>query len=66
VLSIVDPGWISVAVGPRAGGNGAEWMLAGAHLVLAGFLSAMAGLEWRSAFPRRREAASIDNSEISA
>jgi hypothetical protein len=57
VLSIVEPGWIDIAIGPRAGGNGAEWMVAGAHLVVAGFLMVVAALEWRSAFPRRRKAA---------
>jgi hypothetical protein len=56
VLSIFVPGWIDVAIGPRAGRNGAEWMVAGAHLVVAGFLMVVAALEWRSAFPRRRKA----------
>jgi hypothetical protein len=55
VLSIFVPGWIDVALGPGAGGNGAEWMVAGAHLVVAGFLMVVAGLEWRSTFPRRRK-----------
>jgi hypothetical protein len=57
LLSIFVPGWISVAIGPGAGRNGAEWMVAGAHLVVASFLMVVAGLEWRSAFPRRRKAA---------
>jgi hypothetical protein len=56
VLSIFDPGWINVAIGPGAGGHGAEWMVAGAHLVVASFLMVVAGLEWRSAFPRRGKA----------
>jgi hypothetical protein len=57
VLSVVEPGWIDVAIGPRVGGNGAEWMVAGAHFVVADFLLVVAGLEWRSAFPRRRKEA---------
>jgi hypothetical protein len=54
VLSIVDPGWIDLAVGTRDSLRGAEWMVAGAHLVVAVFLAAIARLEWRSAFPRRQ------------
>lgn len=59
VLSIAAPGWIYVAIGPGVGGNGAEWMVAGAHLVVAGFLAVVAVLEWRSAFPRRRTRSNI-------
>lgn len=57
VLSIVEPGWIDVAIGPGAAENDVEWMVAGAHLVVAGFLIVVAGLEWRAAFPRRRKSA---------
>lgn len=53
LLSVLDPGWINLAIGPGAGGNDAEWMVAAAHLVVASFLIVVAGLEWRSAFPRR-------------
>lgn len=42
---------------PGAAENGMEWMVAGAHLVVAGFLMVVAGLEWRAAFPRRRKSA---------
>jgi hypothetical protein len=34
-------------------------MVAGAHLVVAGFLAVVAVLEWRSAFPRRRTRSNI-------
>ena len=56
VLSVVEPGWIDLAVGSRDLLRGAEWMVAGAHLALAVFLAAVAWMEWRSAFPRHKPA----------
>jgi hypothetical protein len=54
VLSVVEPGWIDLAVGSQDSLRGAEWMVAGAHVVVAVFLAAVAWLEWRSAFPRHK------------
>ena len=54
VLSIVEPGWIQMAVGSRDTLAGAEWLMAAAHFVVAIFLGGVARTEWRATYPRTR------------